>query len=431
MTDQELLQRRETENGSQLAGPRLQPDQPRPHWGLRIFLIALLCGVAVLAGIWVTKHRAAAAAKLAATARMGPPVVPVVPGTALQKDVPIYLDGLGNVQAFNMVTVKAQIDGQLKQVAFVEGQDVHKGDLLAKIDQAPYQAALQQAMAKKRQDEAQLSNGKINLTRELNLVAAKIDPQQTLDAQQALVDQLAATVEADQAAIESAQVQLAYTTINSPIDGRTGIRQVDGGNIVHANDPFGLVVITQVQPITVVFTLPEQTLGEIRDHAVPEGLTVYAVDRDNSTVLAEGKLAVIDNQIDITTGTIKIKATFANENLKLWPGQFVNARLLLTVRKNGIVVPATAVQRGPDGAFVFVIEPGKSDKDGKDTLKVKTQPVKVAQIEAGQALIDSGLQPGERIVVDGQYKLQEGSQVKLSPPSNTANTGSGAAETAP
>jgi membrane fusion protein, multidrug efflux system len=330
--------------------------------------------------------------------------VPIVAGAVEKKDVPIYLDGIGTVQAFNTVTVRSRVDGQIQKISFVEGQEVHAGDLLALIDPAPYQAQVDQAVAKKAQDVAQLAIAKLTLTRDAELLASKILAQQDYDTQKALVDQYQATVDADQAAIDSARVQLVYATITSPLEGRIGIRQVDQGNIVHANDANGLLVITQLRPISVVFTLPEQTLGQIQDHLLAgEVLSAFALDQDNRTTLGEGKLAVIDNQIDTTTGTIRLKATFPNENSKLWPGQFVNVRLLLETRKGGIVVPASVVQRGPDGAFAFVLS--------NDVALVR--PIKVAQIEQNQALIEAGLVPGERVVVDGQYKLQAGSKVKL------------------
>ena len=332
----------------------------------------------------------------------GPPPVPVVAGQVAQKDVPIYLDGLGTVQAFNAVTVHVQVDGELKKVAFIEGQDVRAGDLLAQIDPAPFRAQFEQAAAKKAQDEAQLANARIELDRDL--VAATAVARQVIDTQKALVDQLAAQVNADQAAIDSANIQLAYTTITSPIDGRTGLRLVDQGNIVHTTDANGLVVVTQLKPISVMFTLPEQNLPAIQKEHAAGDITVLAVDRDNRTVLASGKLAVIDNQIDPTTGTIRMKATFPNEDLQLWPGQFVNARLLLTTRKGGLVVPASVVQRGPEGSYAFVI---------KEDQTVAVQPVKVAQIENGEALINEGLHPGQEVVVDGQYRLQAGSKVKM------------------
>jgi multidrug efflux system membrane fusion protein len=342
---------------------------------------------------------------------MGGPV-PVVPGTVSKKDVPLFLDGLGTVQAFNTVTIRARVDGQIEKIAFLEGQDVHTGDLLARIDPAPFQAALDQSVAKQAQDQAQLTVARITLQRDEKLLADKILSQQDYDTQKATVDQLAAAVQADQAAIDSARVQLSYTKIIAPLDGRTGIRLVDQGNIIHATgDSNGLVVVTQLRPISVNFTLPEQNLRQIQEQLnAGHELTVLAVDRDNRTLLDKGTLAVIDNQIDTATGTIRLKATFPNEQFHLWPGQFVNARLLVTTRHDGIVVPASVVQRGPDGSYAFVI---------KNDLSVEVRPVQVALIEQGEALIDSGLQLGERVVVDGQYRLQPGSHVKLAPVTNS------------
>ncbi len=331
--------------------------------------------------------------------------VPIVAGAVEKKDVPIYLDGLGTVQAFNTVTVRSRVDGQVERIAFVEGQEVRVGDLLAQIDPAPFQAQVDQAVAKKAQDTAQLAIAKLTLARNAELLASKILSQQDYDTQKALVDQYEATVKADQAAIDNARVQLGYTTITSPLQGRTGIRLVDQGNIVHANDANGLVVIAQLHPISVIFTLPEQDLSAIQQHlSAGESLSAFALDRDNRTTLGQGKLAVVDNEIDTSTGTIRLKATFPNDDSKLWPGQFVNVRLLLEVRKGGIVVPASVVQRGPEGAFAFVLS--------NDIAVVR--PVRVAQIEQNQALIEEGLTPGERVVVDGQYKLQPGSKVKIS-----------------
>jgi membrane fusion protein, multidrug efflux system len=364
----------------------------------------VLCLLIVAAAVWLARHRATGGEKKGpAAGRMELPPVPVIEGKVVQKDVPIYLEGVGTVQAFNTVTVHCRVDGEIEKIAFVEGQDVRAGDLLAQIDPAPFRAALEQVTAKKGQDEAQLANAQVDLKRYADLLSNEGVTQQQYDTQKALVNQLEATVKADQAAIESAKVLLAYTTILSPIDGRTGIRQVDQGNIVHANDNNGLVVITQLRPISVVFTLPAQSLNRVRRHASEGDLTVLALDQDSTTVLGEGKLAVIDNQIDTTTGTIKIKATFPNTDLHLWPGQFVNARLLVNVSKASAVVPASVIQRGPEGAFAFVI---------KDDQTVDVRPVKVAQIEQGEALIESGLRQGERVVVDGQYKLQKGSRVR-------------------
>jgi multidrug efflux system membrane fusion protein len=273
------------------------------------------------------------------------------------------------------------VDGELKKLAFVDGQDVKAGE-----------------------DEAQLSNTWLNLTHDVDLYAKKAISTQDRDTQQALVNQLDAAVKADTAAIQSAKVQLDYTRILAPIAGRTGLRLVDQGNVVRAANSTGIVVLTQLQPISLVFTLPEQDLGAIQKAGGATGnLRVLAVDRDTSTVLDEGKLTVINNQIDTTTGTIKLRADYPNEKLQLWPGEFANARLLLTVKKDGLVVPASVVQRGPQGSFAFVIK-------GDDTVEIRA--VKVGQIEQGEALIDDGLQAGERVVVDGQYKLQAGARVK-------------------
>ncbi len=331
------------------------------------------------------------------------PPVPVVIGKAEKKDVPLYLDGLGNVQGFNTVTIRTRVDGQLEKVAFTEGQDVKKGDLLVKIDPKPFEAMLGQAQAKQKQDEAQLANGKLDLARDETLVQQKAAPQKTLDTQKALVATLEATVKADEAAVESAKVQLGYTTITAPLDGRIGLRLIDEGNVVHASDVSGLLTITQLKPISVVFTLPEKNLQAIHREMAKDKLKVLAVGRENATKLGEGELTVVDNQIDMTTGTIKLKATFPNEDLGLWPGQFVNARLLLTTRKAGIVVPASVVQRGPDTTYAFVI--------GQDQA-VDVRNIKVAQFEDGMALVDDGLTENERVVVDGQYRLQKGSHVK-------------------
>ncbi len=378
--------------------------------------IAVVCGVLFIGLLWgLHYYHAAAARQTAANAHATGPEVPVIEGRVQQEDVPIYLDGLGTVQAYNTVTIHVRVDGELKKVAFVEGQDVRTGDLLAQIDPDPYRTALEQAEAKKLQDEAQLANARLDLKRYADLYQQKIATQQTYDTQKALVDQLVATVQTDEAAIDSAKVQLNYTTVVSPLDGRIGIRLIDQGNIVHAADTNGLVVITQLKPISLIFTLPEQTLGQIQKQGPTTAITVVAVDRDNSTVLGQGTLAVIDNQIDTSTGQIRLKANFPNDNLRLWPGQFVNARLLLSTRKGGLVVPASVVQRGPDGPYAFVI---------KDDNTVEVRPVKVAQIEQAEALIDDGLKANERVVVDGQYKLQVGSHVKPSTPVKPASAGS-------
>jgi multidrug efflux system membrane fusion protein len=339
-----------------------------------------------------------------------PPPVPVVSGTVKAEDVQILRTGIGSVSAFNTVTVHVRVDGQLDKVAFTEGQEVKAGDVLAHIDSGPYRAVLDQATATKAKDEATLANARRDLTRDEGLIGKQFVSQQTLDTQRALVDQSVAQVAVDQAAIDAAKVNLNYTTITSPLDGLTGIRLVDQGNIVHATDTTGLVVITQTHPISVIFTLPENLLDAINEaRAGGKQLTVYAYSSDDTTKLGEGKLALIDNQIDQTTGTIKLKATFDNPDNTLWPGEFVTAHLLLSTRKGGLTVPAQTVQRGPDGTFVWVIKPDNS---------VEMRSVKVGQINDGLALIDKGLAAGETVVVDGQYKVKVGIKVAATPQNN-------------
>ncbi len=381
-----------------------QPGKPRKPWGLKAapFIAAALAVAAIVASCGRKSESAKGGKQGRGPGGSNAPVAAII-GTVMQKDVPIYLDGLGTVQAFNTVTVRSRVDGELKKLSFKEGQDVQAGQLLAQIDPDPFRTQVEQLEAKKTQDEAQLSFARVELKRNADLLAQKIVSQEVYDTQKAQVDQLVALVKSDQAAIDNAKVQLDYTTIEAPISGRTGIRFVDEGNIIHSGDSNGIVILTQLRPISVIFTLPEQSLREIQRQQSEGPMTVIAVDRDNSTQLDEGQLAVFDNQIDTTTGTIRLKATFPNANLKLWPGQFVNARLLLSVRTNGIVVPASVVQRGPEGAYAFVVN---------NDMSVKMAPVKVGQIDQGQALIESGLAAGERVVVDGQYKLQPGSKVK-------------------
>jgi multidrug efflux system membrane fusion protein len=389
-------------------GGAVQLGKRRKVTATWIVLMAII--LIALGGFWAKEHRAARSTPggpLPGRSGAGGMPVPVIAGVVEKQDVPIYLDGLGTVQAFNTVTVRTRVDGQVQRIAFVEGQDVRAGDLLAQIDPAPFQTALDQSVAKKAQDEAQLSIAKLTLARNAQLLTNNILAQQDFDTQKAIVEQFQALVAEDQAAINNARVQLDYATVRSPLDGRTGIRMVDQGNIVHAGDSNGIVVITQLRPITISFTLPEQNLRVIQSHhGFEQPLTLLAMDRDNRTLLSEGKLSVIDNQIDISTGTIRLKGTFPNQDLRLWPGQFVNVRVLVETRTNGLVVPASVVQRGPEGAFAFVI-----DSD----LTAKVRPIKVAQIDQGQALIQDGLAAGENVVVDGQYKLQPGAKVKLSP----------------
>jgi multidrug efflux system membrane fusion protein len=329
-------------------------------------------------------------------------VVPVTAGTAEARDVPIYLTALGSAQGLNTVTVRPRIDGQLTEVLFTEGQMVKAGDVLARIDSRQLEAQLSQARANKAKDEAQLANAKRDLDRSTNLASKGYETRQTTDTQKARVDQLTAAVEGDEAMIDSAAVQLSYTTITSPISGRTGIRQVDAGNIVHANDATGLVVITQVQPISVIFTLPQDVLDQVTDAMSKGAVKAEAFKRDDVTPAGEGTLALVDNQIDPSAGTIRLKATFPNPDNTLWPGQFVNIHLLVAQRTNAVTVPAQVVQRGPNGTFAYVI---KAD----DTVEMRE--IKVGPVRDGIAVIDDGLAVGERVVVDGQYKIQPGSRV--------------------
>jgi membrane fusion protein, multidrug efflux system len=390
--------------------------------GLRwIVLLTLIAGVA---GVWWYLHRPPASAPADSAQqsegqtrttqhRGGGPgggagaPVPVVGGAVKKQDVPIYFNGIGTVQAYNTVTVRTRVDGQVKEIAFKEGQEVKTGDLLAVIDPAPYQAVYDQAVSKRAQDQAQLDNARVVFQRDSELLAKNVLDHQTYDTAKYQVDQFGALVKSDEANIESAKVNLDYTRITSPILGRVGIRLVDVGNIVHASDSNGIVTITQLRPISVLFTLPQQQVDQVNQAAAQGQLKVLAVDRNDSKPLSEGVLAVVNNQIDTQTGTIQLKATFANEDQKLWPGQFVNSRLLVTTRKDGLVVPASVIQRGPNGSFAYVI---KADQT------VEMRPVTVNQIDNGLALIDDGLQEGEQVVVDGQYRLQPGAKVILTNP---------------
>ena len=343
-------------------------------------------------------------AKQAATASSGPPPVPVVADAVKSGNVPIYLRGIGTVQAYNTDTIRTQVQGQITQVAFKEGQAVHAGDLLAQIDPRPFQAQLDQAIANREKDQAQLVNAQANLQRDSQLLAHGYATPQTVDLDKANTGQFGAAVKADEAAIEYAQTQLAYTRITSPINGVTGIRLIDVGNIVHPTDPNGLVVVPQPQPISVIFTLPETSLPQIQQAMAKGPLTVLAYSEDNKVKLDEGKLAVLDNQIIQTSGSVRLKADFPNPAHRLWPGELVNIRLLIDNRQNALTVAATAVQQGPKGSYVYAIKP-----DGT----VEDRAVKVAQQGARIAVIDSGLQANEQVVIGGQSRLQPGSGVTV------------------
>ena len=333
--------------------------------------------------------------------------IPVVVQEVRQRDYPVYMFGLGTVSAFNTVLVRSRVDGRIDSIAFEEGQDVHQGDVLVRIDPRPYAAALHQMEANRKKDQATLDNARLDLARSTALVARQFAPRQTLDTQRATVSQLEAAIEADDAQIDNAQVLLEYTTITAPISGRTGIRQIDAGNIAHAADPGGFALLTQLDPISVIFTLPEKHLDAVNVAIARAGkarLTVTALARDQQTVLGEGELMLVDNLIDQSTATMKLKATFANPQHRLWPGQFVVARLATETRTEVIVAPLPAVQRGPDGTYVFVLKPDQT---------VEMRPVTVEQSEGDLALITNGLAPGETIVTDGQYRLQNASRVTI------------------
>ena len=331
-----------------------------------------------------------------------PPAVPVAVATVTRQDVPIFLTGLGSVQAYNTVTLKTRIDGQIMAVYFREGQEVHKGQALALIDPRPYEVALQTAKANLARDQAQLNTAKANLARSKALLDAGVVALQEYQTQEATAGQFEGTVKADQAAIENAKLNLAYTRIVSPIDGRVGLRMVDQGNMVHASDTNGMLVVTQMRPIAAIFTLPQEQLPDVLAQTRKGKLTVQAFSSNDQTVLATGKLETVDNQIDPATGTARLKAVFDNKDGALWPNQFVNIHLELATTKDALVIPAAAVQRGPDGDLAYVM---------KDDHKIVIQPVTIALTQGNIAVISSGLQAGEQVVTEGQDKLQAGTFV--------------------
>lgn len=334
------------------------------------------------------------------------PGIPVTVGKVEAKDMPVLLSGIGTVQAYNTVTIKSRVDGQIVKVNFQEGQEVSAGDPLIQIDPRSFQAALEIAQAQKAKDEAQLENAQADLARYAQLVGPGYQTKQSYDQQKALVIQLQAALKGDQAQIDAAQVNLAYTDISAPISGRLGVRLVDAGNIVHAADTGGLVTITQTKPIYVTFTMAQEHLHKIHEKQALGPLTVEAYGNDNATLLSQGKLTVIDNAIDQATGTIRLKATFDNTDERLWPGEFVNVRLTLNTRKGIATVPAQTVQEGADGKYVYVVKPD-------DT--VERRKIEVADVQDGIAVISSGLAPGETVVVDGQFRLMDGARIKITP----------------
>ncbi|MGC2197597.1 MAG: MdtA/MuxA family multidrug efflux RND transporter periplasmic adaptor subunit [Terriglobales bacterium] len=369
------------------------------HYPLHLCLF-LIFALTLLASLW----GCGSANTKSAQAGTGPQVVQVAVAAAEQRNFLVYLSGLGSVQASNTVSLKSRVDGQIVQIAFREGQSVKQGDLLLVIDPRPYQVQLEQAEAALARDQAQLKNAQLDYDRFQGLFKEGVISQQQYNAQQALVGQLDGTIKVDQAAIDNAKLQLVYTRITAPVNGRIGLRLVDIGNMVHATDANPLLVITQLQPIAVVFTLPEDSLPTVAQHMRNGTLSVDAYSRDDTAKLATGNLLTIDNQIDQTTGTGKLKAMFDNNDNALIPNQFVNARLLLEVRKGAIVIPAAAIQRGPEGSsFTYVVKPDKT---------VEVRPVKVALTQGNVSVIASGLAPGDQVVTDGQDKLQAGSHVE-------------------
>jgi membrane fusion protein, multidrug efflux system len=335
-----------------------------------------------------------------------PPPVPVVAGMVTQHDVPIYLIGVGTVIAYNTDVVRAQIQGQIVSINFTEGQKVHAGDLLAQIDPRPYQALIDQYTANLERDQAQLVNALANQKRYTQLGNQGWATPQLVETQNAQVGELNAAIKADQALIDAAKVQLSFTRLTSPIDGVVGIRQIDVGNIISPSTANGLCVVTQLDPISLIFTLPETALPQIQQQELKTKvpLSVIAYNQDNTIKLGEGQLGLVNNEILQTTGSIQLKANFSNKQNQLWPGELINARLLLDTRHDGLTVPAAAVQQGPNGAYTYVINPDSS---------VSIRQIKIAQVSDGQALIDSGLKANEQVVVDGQYKLQAGTHVAI------------------
>jgi multidrug efflux system membrane fusion protein len=375
----------------------------RRHSGQRWWLGsgAALVGFVVL-GVWL--HQPAEAQGRRRLNNGGGPVA-VRTARAKRSDVPIYLQGLGTVQAFYTATMASRVDGQLQSVHFDEGQLVKKGQLLAKIDPRPYQAALDQATANRQKDAAQLESAKTDLGRYEQLLPQNLASKQQVDDQRAQVAQLTAQVQIDQAAIDNARTQLDYTNIAAPFDGRTGIRLVDPGNNVHASDTTGIVVVTQMQPISVVFTLPEGMLEQVQQAEAKGTVSVTAIAQDGKTVLDNGKLTVVDNQIDATTGTMRLKAVFPNVHNKLWPGQFVNARVLTAQQHDVITIPTEAVQTGPDGPFAYVVN--------SDTT-VEARPLQLGEQSGDMTVVLSGLSEGERVVTTNQFRLEPGAKVSTS-----------------
>ena len=376
-------------------------------------------GVAVVLAVLLVACSGSAPGPSPARANASP-TLPVTVSPVLRQDLPIYLSGLGSVSAYYTVSVKTRVDGQLIDVKFREGEFVNKGDLLAVIDPRPFEVQLEQAQAAQFKDQATLRDARLNYERYKGLLQnSGAMSQQQVDTQQATVDQLEGAVRNDQAQVDNAKLNLTYCHITAPVSGRIGLRLVDPGNMVHAADTNPLLVITQLQPIAVIFTLPEDQLQSVAQHMRRGPLDVDAYSRDDQTKLASGKLLTIDNQIDQSTGTGRLKAVFNNKGNELWPNQFVNVHLLLETEKNAVVIPSAALQRGPDSNYVFVVKPDKT---------VEVRPVTVSISQGNLAQVASGLSPNETVVTDGQDKLQAGSHVE--PHLQGPGTGAGGQNTA-
>ena len=378
----------------------------------------MLGAAVVLALVFIWRGHSGGAHAADGENKKGGGAISVETAVASRSDVPVYLEGLGTVQAFYTVTVTARVDGELQKVGFVEGQTVKKGDLIAQIDPRPFKAALDQAIATHAKDVAQLASAKADLDRYELLAPQNLTSKQTLDSQHALVAQLEAQIKGDQANIDNARTQLSYTTITSPIQGKTGIRRVDPGNNVHATDTNGIVVVTQVQPIACIFTLPEEDLPILNKALEVGSVAVAAVSRDGKTDLDQGTIALVDNQIDQSTGTIRVKATFPNPHNALWPGEFINARVLVRTEHNALTVPSAAIQRGPNGMFAYVV---KADST------VEARLLKVGNENNDLTVITGGLKDGEQVVLSNQYRLEPGARVRSVGATPTTNASSGEA----
>jgi multidrug efflux system membrane fusion protein len=387
------------------------PRSPGRRFPWKTILVVAVVAVGGYIGWQRYENSQAQQAAAAKAQAKGPPAVPVSTAKVGKADFPVYIEGLGTVQAFNTVTVRSRVDGQIEKMAVNEGQDVKAGDLIVQIDPRSFQAALEQAQAKKLQDQANLKNANLDLGRYAQLSKQDFATGQQLDTQKATVNQLTAQIASDQAAIDSAQVQLSYATITAPISGRTGLRFVDEGNIVHATDTTGIISIQQIQPISVVFTAPQELVSNINKAQAVAPLKVIALSSDHSQVLSEGTLTVVNNQIDAATGTIQLKATFENKDGALWPGLSVATRLLLDTLHDVVTVPTDAVQHGPDGLFAYTV--------GDDKI-VHIAKIKVDHDGDGNSVVANGLTPGQTVVTAGQYRLQDGVKITAGPAQTAA-----------